>query len=78
MKMYIEHLLPLFKRYSKTQYFEKDINNATSERKLYLELSKTQGVRKVSFKSILFCTTTGYFLPFFSSLLKKEGRRKGE
>ena len=27
---------------------------------------------------IVECTTTGYFLPLFSSLLKKEGRRKGE
>ena len=30
----------------------------------------------VNFESIPFCTTTGYFLPFFSSLLKKRGKKK--
>jgi hypothetical protein len=39
---------------------------------------KNQGNFWENFKSIMFCTTIGYFLPFFSSLLKKEGRRKGE
>ena len=32
----------------------------------------------VNLKSILFCTTTSYSVIFFSSLLKKEGRRKGK
>jgi len=35
-------------------------------------------IKMVNFKSLLFCTTTGYFLHFFSSLPKKEGGRKGE
>ena len=30
----------------------------------------------VNFKSVLFCTKTGYFLPFFSSLLKKREEEK--
>ena len=33
---------------------------------------------RVNFKSILFCTTTGYFLPLFSSLLKKRREEERE
>ena len=36
--------------------------------------------KKINYKSILFCTTTGYFLPFSSSLQKKnrEEEKKNE
>ena len=34
--------------------------------------------KMVIFKINLFCTTTGYFLPFFSSLLKKEMEEEKE
>jgi hypothetical protein len=33
---------------------------------------------RLKLKSILFCTTTVYFIPFSLPSLKKEGRRKGE
>ena len=32
----------------------------------------------VNFEWMMFCTIIGYFLHFFTSLLKKEGGRKGE
>ena len=45
---------------------------------IVLIISLLNSARTVNSKSILFCTTTDYFYPFFSSLLKKDGRRKGE
>ena len=69
-KIYIMYIIQSIFFIKQGHFFQKSIR--------LLNLKVIVGFKRVNFKSVQFCTTIVYFLPFFSSILKKEGRRKGD